>query len=184
MVNLKAADIFSTGFIFGSFLSDGVHPFGTLNSERNEQMIKKEPMILTVDDLNGDVNAFELIQFMLNPINPPNRPSATEVLQSIDSLKKNCGNFALGSLTGCDTCSDKPCRIGSGGYGNVFKGKFKESSKSSTKIEVGIKSIDRAKVRMPEIDIISISSEMMNSKGHQHENIVRFYDWNKDDKCL
>ena len=183
IARLKPADIFSTALVFGFFLSEGRHPFGYSNSERARRMQNKEPMLLTVDDLRGDVKAFELIQLMVD-YDPLIRPTATQVLQSINSLK-NCGNFALGNLTGCDTCLDKPCRIGSGGFATVFKGKFKESLESSNnKIVIAIKSIERAKVRMSEIEVIRMLNEMKAKGQHQQENIVRFYDWNQDDKCL
>ena len=174
----SAADIFSSGCVFGFFLSDGLHPFGPGNL-RVHRIENGEPM-MTVDDLNGDRAAFELIQSMVHP-DPSQRPTATQVKERIQLLK-NCWNFQLGKLTGCDSCTDKPCRIGVGGFATVFKGKFQDSPESN-KIDVAIKSIERINVRMAEIDVIEILNDL-KSKGHQQENIVRFYDWLHNDQCL
>jgi hypothetical protein len=71
--SLKAADIFTSGCVFGSFLAEGQHPFSI---KLQEAGIKD---VYAVDDLNGDEEAYKLIQSMVDP-DPKQRPTATKVL--------------------------------------------------------------------------------------------------------
>jgi hypothetical protein len=103
---------------------------------------------------------------------------------------KNCWNFSLGKLTGCDTCENKPCRIATVnkdcGFATVFKGKFNiqkqnkdrfnyEEKYTETKlIDVAIKRI-ALEERKQESEIIKMMNEMTESEIHTPENIVRFY---------
>ena len=154
------------GCTFCNFLSDGVF---------NENYLRV-PTTLTVDDLNGDVNAFKLIESMGDHDELSKIPTATKVLESIDSLK-DCWNFALGKLTGCDTCEKpSPHFIGKGGFATVFKGKFKNDSVSARRsiTDVAIKRIELAKLRPSEIEAIKMLNEMKH-EDHKPKNIVQFY---------
>ena len=110
---------------------------------------------------------------------PSKRPTASQVLESIDSLK-DCWNFAQGKLTGCDTCSAKPCRIATVeldcGFATVFKGKFKNDSVSARRstTDVAIKRIQLTKLKPSEIEAIQMLNEMKH-EDRKPKNIVQFY---------
>ena len=151
---------------FWYFLSDG----------NFDEYYLEEPTTLTVDDLNGDENAFKLIKSMVDYYEKSKIPTATQVLESIDSLK-DCWNFALGKLTGCDTCEKpSPHFIGKGGFATVFKGKFKNDSVSARRsiTDVAIKRIELAKLRPSEIEAIKMLNEMKH-EDRTPKNIVQFY---------
>ena len=159
--NLKARDIDMAGRTFFDFLSDGVF---------DELIYFRHPMTLTVDELNGDENAFKLIKSMIKR-DPSKRPTASQVLESIDSLK-DCWNFALGKLTGCDTCEKpSPHFIGKGGFATVFKGKFNNDYWIT---DVAIKRIQLTKLKPSEIEAIQMLNEMKH-EDRKPKNIVQFY---------
>ena len=70
-------DIFSSGLVFGFTLGKGVHPFG---DDDPQSSINKNMLVLTAEQLNGDLIAFELIRLMLSP-EPDKRLTATEILK-------------------------------------------------------------------------------------------------------
>ena len=73
-------DIFPLGCIFCFTLSGGRHPFGENKDDRIRRISNNEPMILTIEELNGDKIVYQLIKSMLNP-EPSRRPSASTILK-------------------------------------------------------------------------------------------------------
>ena len=81
-----ASDIFPFGCLIGFVLIDGFHPFGADIIERVPRIVKKQPMVLTLQQLENVVgfaaaHIHSLIQSMVNP-EASERPTVTQVLAS------------------------------------------------------------------------------------------------------
>ena len=88
-----SVDIFPMACIFGFILTKGKSPFSEKpvsdwDPEEVENVVKRirqqstTTSVLTVQDYQGDIKAFNLIEKMLNP-NPDLRPTATQVLNDL-----------------------------------------------------------------------------------------------------
>jgi serine/threonine protein kinase len=82
----SASDIFPFGCLMSFVLMDGFHPFGADIVERVPRIVKREPMVLTVQQLENVINhshfaaqIHSLIHSMVNP-EANERPPVTQVL--------------------------------------------------------------------------------------------------------
>lgn len=118
----KKNHMFSAGICFAYFLSDGMQNEYVIIWNLTPLTTKKNRNEFITNDFTGDEKALELIEFMLHPAN---NHTPTQVLERIELLQ-DCWNFALGKLTGCDSCTEpSPHFLGSGKFATVFKGKYK-----------------------------------------------------------
>ena len=75
-------NIFTLAMVFAFFLSGGIHPFALEKEERIANIKKKQPIILTANQLlnvTGAAEIFDLISLMLS-FDATQRPTASEVL--------------------------------------------------------------------------------------------------------
>jgi hypothetical protein len=93
-------NIFTLGLIFAFFLTGGIHPFALQNEERIVNIKKRQPIVITANQLlnvTGAAKVFNLISLMLN-FDAAQRPVAPDILAFLNeqqSLIVGCHSHHL-----------------------------------------------------------------------------------------